>query len=616
MLEFSPRIVEVMNLGEDLLEGGAAEEAFREALVAAERFNDLEESRFEFFLQGRKRIPVVENLAFEVREAFRIRREALQGLAHALEGDGTELAEGLQRLEAASAAVTRSTRALETEDGHTRFSGYPAVNDFIQAGLNVYGGHEAPDVLAGRMPLLVAFLGRAERDFQEWNELAPIPEDPARDFREALEGMKEGAGAVQTFLDEQNSQNLLAGLHLLQQGSARLLDSSERINREASPTWSSLPDLERLHRRWEKLESGGISRNLYQDALGGVARLLETWREQLEAFHDAPSVPERVKEGTPALEASLEEARAALEALRGGGNDLEALKSACEAFEAASRVAMAAWKASWAELQDAGNFSHLRELLLGAYEDRVPRRYVRTACQYLYDRLQELLAQETDPETLEALGLQEEGFGAINEWLHDGDRSHLRTALDRLEAGTLRLLARARATAEPRQAPELRAVACMKCGASNPAGTGHCQACGAYLAIGRTMVGEVSSFSFQEGPSGSPEALPENLQILEALVTSLAAHRADPEELSRTVAPMLAEAERVLETAQKSGPATGERAADLPAFLEATQLFATGLKEMLLFAEDGGVGHLHAGLDQARDAARRFMGLARAAQGA
>lgn len=618
MISLSPKIAQLLNLGEEVLDRRPVEEAFVEALDAAEEFNNLEETRFEFFMQGRKRIPVVENLALDVRGAFQKRREALNKIREYLKGASEEiLCEGLREVEESSIVIAQTSRALGSEDYKIRFSISPLLNDFIQAGLNVYGGHEPPTILGTRMPLVITYVSTHEQEFRNHLEIHPEIEEIAPLFSTCISSLKEGVGAVQIFLDEGDPKNLLAGLHLIIENSRALFELTGKINEKTAGryTYSFLPDIERLYVRKKKLEAGEIPREIYLEAVSRIEHLIQIHREDLDALREAPIAAECKEEFVPRLEEILASEKEALAALSEDETNVEPIKSACENFSTTYRDAVKRAQGEWADLSCASNFEQLREIIIGVYEDTIPKKFLRLMGQYLYDQLSLLLARETDPEVLEALQLQREGFVDISNYFLQDDKNLLAESLKKLQAGALKLVELEKRQAEARASREAPQISCVKCGTPNPQGTSHCTKCGAYIPFAKDMILEEASLSIREGQPVRTETY-QNVQILEDLVESIQNGTAGVKEMKKVVEPLFEEASKVLVIAQKTPPptTTEKEKKDFASFIDSTRIFVAGLQEMQFYEKDGDTSHLLKGLEMVREASQRFRALEEVAQ--
>ena len=309
----------LLHLQEPLPEHVRPPEALGELLEAAHRAHATEREVFEYALQGTKSLDLLVPIVARARDGFARRLEGLhllQGWAESHEVGTAQ--DGLLALERGQGMLAETLPLISALDGKTRFSPFPPLNDFIQAGLNVRGDTQPVEVLVSRLPFVVGFVLSLEGNWRSLVEIGEVPPERAARGYALVASLQEAIGAVQVWLDEGDAGspiNLLAGLHLLIEGSRELQGMMKELQ-EAFPAGSAGPDVKRLSLR---LAREGVEGESIPEAIAAVEEALRRLEGEMNTVGVA-FLPLGVREKYQgAMAEALQLAWEALERVRAGG---------------------------------------------------------------------------------------------------------------------------------------------------------------------------------------------------------------------------------------------------------------------------------------------------------
>jgi ribosomal protein L40E len=582
-LMLHPHIVELINLGDSLLDGAALWDEFEEALARAQESDQWQQQRFLYFRQGQARSERLEDLAEVAWQALNERSEALRDLKSLLEGSACHeaLADSLLTVQKASQRVSKASADLEAAlEEVPSLASFPLLQDVLQAGRNVLDGLEPPDILASRVPTLVAWVKDLEVDWAQECELFEALRSGQDEFMQVGEGLKQGVGAIYLFLEQGLPEDLVAGLGGLQDSARQLEAFIAWSQRETvgKHRYSPFRDIE----RWA-IRQGTCAPDdpALEEARQAVMRLLESKQQQLSALGEIPFDSDDFLAAFERLEAILTDEWEAYES-----GDLESSCQISLSYEAALSDLAESLAGASVDLEGAPALQELRRVLLGVYYGQTPRRFLLSLVQALEPGFLQALANEPEPAAREALQLCCQAFEHIRIGMAEGSVNDLVDAWRLLNSGGAALLA----VEAERRALELREQerqqpVCLRCGARNTATSTVC-ACGARL-LAAPSTAAASVFSLSEGESDHGQ--PAHLRQLLGLAARIQEGSAEGEEIRSELEPHLLRARSLL------AQATQARAPG--AFQLGVSKFLLGLEKFSSQANQRDLGELSRGVE-------------------
>lgn len=570
-LHFHPKIVEVINLGDDLLAGEQTTAELRQAVQELMDIHEFQEERFLHFCQGKKHTPSIQELIEETEEAFTSRREALTYLCELSSPPAPdETSEALESLLRTSQRLTKYSEELDEADTDIRFSPFPLLHDFIQASLNVCGNHESLEAIEERLGPVILWVQDVEQDWSEERELFSVLDELESEFEGILDEVKEGVGAVFVYLDEKITQDLLAGLHLLGEASQRLAVFMAKAQGTVQDKSEHSPyrDIESLVLRQEK---HGPEDPKTKEARARVQQLLNAQQSQLNGFSELPVDSDEFLAIFEELEKALGQEYDALEK-----GELEALCEASMTYWSLQEELAEHLESSSPDLSEVTALGEYRKVLLGVYYRQTPNRFLAALTGTLFESLETTYQNETEPEARQALELCLAAFEQADLYLQNRDRFHLVESKRLLKSGALKVIALEHEQQRQLAISQERAkVPCTKCGHRNEQGLSSCSECGSKLAVA-FQEEEQTSLSITDGGEDTPQHLRQLLDLAARLETS----QTSAQEVKATVEPLLKRA-RALKT-QVSKATKGE---ELEQFQSGLSAYETGLQKLLEQAE-------------------------------
>lgn len=570
-LVLHPHVVDVLNVADDLLDGHSVWELFDQVLAQMAETHQWQRERFDFFRQGQKRTSESQRLASLAETSFELRGQSLatlQTLAEQRVSDG--LAEAVEGLLRASQRIAKETEELDAEDGRHRLSPLPLLNDFLQAGFNVYGEHEPADILKARLGPLAAWISSLESDWAGECELFESLRERHGAFEEAIDLLKTGVGAVVTYQESGEASDLLAALVYLQEGGEKTAEFVRQARRDAADlaSYSNFREIERYAVRRARL---GPEDAATQEARQQVEQLLEALHQRLADLAELPFDSEEFSEAMAVAESHWSRMREALE-----GEEIELLGEASTQFQASlDGLAEPLGRAS-ADLEEAPALQELRRAVLGVYYNQIPRRFLRELLRVVTPGFQALYEGEQDPQVRESLAVCLQAFEAADVGLQEGAAEAFIEAYRGLNEGGAQVIAIQRQRQVQEEAlEESRKVSCTQCGTrQEPAPA--CSQCGARLIRpqGEEMT---SSVVLTEGASEEPSQ-PSSLRELNDLIGRIREGVAGPEDIAQVVDPLRGRAQTLLHQASQAGADEG--------FVSSVQRFAVGLEGLASQAQE------------------------------
>jgi len=214
---FPPPVTELLDRANDVYRKTAEPQDLKPFLQDARDFHDRTRGFFLFFNKSRVEDEEVKHLT----EVFLEHCDKLDKHFNKLDefikkGNADILLEGVLGVQEASHNMTVTRNKLkEINQKFEVMSSLPIVEDFIRIGINVFNGVIGKEALVEKMPFQLVLLNSIERDIRRFKENYPEAEDLAADLSTALERMKSGIGAVQTYMDNNDKRDLLNGLNIL-----------------------------------------------------------------------------------------------------------------------------------------------------------------------------------------------------------------------------------------------------------------------------------------------------------------------------------------------------------------------------------------------------------------
>ncbi len=663
MIKFSPPMVALANIAEMWMNDKSFTQQLQLVLNDAIALNASEQQMLKFDLQGMKKINVILNAEAEAEEQYRKIDELLGELKNIIDsGKSSPVVDDLLNgIEEALILKERAISAMKQEDIKLRLSRYPVVNDYLQACLNVYGESETDDILPYRQQLMIGFVEDTEEEFNDYLEIRPQASQWQPHFINYMANIKEGIGGIQVFLEEHNSQNLIAGAAMVQENAKTLHDYLKDMHEKIDSlfSFSKIDELERLWIRRYRVKNGDVkiespeieideNANLSEeeieklaleiensdndneyyldDVLNEVNNLIQRHESTVVNF-DKTFLPENVKEYyRDSLKQLVEYERQCFTNLDDSDESLIALKDAIENFENTMATILEYARTQSFDISKAANINEYCDIIAGVYFGTAPIRILRRVNNFMIEKFSEV--QEPAPETVEFINLQGEALRMVNDALTSNNFSALPLAMEKMKQGVSGILNICKEREEAEKANEAKeagnTILCIKCGTANPATASHCSKCNASLAFAKTMMA-------QETPSegsllnisqdGSGDAMPsENIKRIEELISQLIFVSKNPSSpafqeftVGEVVNPILEEAKKVL-SFMNSRPKDTEDEIDPAPFIEATKKFIKGLQSIADFDNDRDTGRAIMGNDLVHEAFEEFKQIKMMAQ--
>lgn len=570
-LHFHPQIVQVINLGDGLLAGEPLSEEFLDQARQLAVVHDEQLARFRFFSEGQKKTPEIMELYEEVEEAFSERRVALNLLLND-ELSEEKLERGLEKVLRTSQRLTKSSEDLEKADSQVRFSLFPILHDFVQAGLNVHGEHCPQEALEERLPVVISWIQDLEQDWDDELELFEVLKEREGTFQGLLQNLKDGVGAIFLYLEEGEGQDLLAGLHLLQDTSeplAQFMAECQQAVQEESQ-FSPYRDIERLAQRDAKL---GKDDPEIQTAIAAVERLLSGKEAQLNEFGEMPIDSEDFVAIFEDMESALAQEQAALEKM-----DLETLCGASLTYWSLQEEIAELLESTSHEMEEAPALQEYRKLLLGVYLGQTPDRFLAAMTETLFEAFEKSYQGTQEAETRQALELCLAALEQARLYLETQNKECLIEARRLLEAGAIASIAieqeHQRQLAIEKERMKLT---CPKCSHRNDPALSTCEECQSRLPFVADEKIETSSVTLVD--SGD-NRVPRNVRQLLDLAARVEVGQCSQEEVKAAVEPLLTRAGKLLEQASNSSDEPDTK----NVFLEGVNRYKEGLELLLACA--------------------------------
>lgn len=611
LLQFNPPTIALIELSEAWLSDKSVQEDLFEVINALKQIHEVEKNQFLFSIQGMKKTNNLLNMFEEIKAAFQERDEILLSLENAITlNKSDEIESLLDRIEEINIVIQQAVSVANMEDSKLRLSKYPLINSLLQAVMNVYGDLEPVEVLQPRILAAINFVKYMQTQFDLYLEIRPQAAPWQPYFLDSIENLKQGVGAIQVFLDEHNTKNLLAAAHILQENSQALFNLLEDMYEKTEKlfTFSKIPEIERLWIRRYRFSQNVIPKEDLDDAIGAVDSLIQTHELSAAAFEDSLVSEEIRLNYTESLKNYAANERVAFQNLSDDDTTLVHLKEAIELYVDTNKLVADYVEQTIPVISDAANINEFRKIILGVYTGSTPVRILRRVTEFLVQQLDSAMQEESDVPQ-EALELQHQGLSLVQEFLVSRDRTLLPKALDAIHKGAIQLIEYHKQKTDSELSKlEAKPIICVKCGYQNRPGVTHCEYCYSYLLFAKDPLQQKESLINYE--NGEPILQkPENVRKIE----DLAAQIMDSEEIVNVkpiIFPILNETKSVLEFFEKR-PAEAKEKDELdPAeFIQATKQYEAGLMNFLDYENDGDKSKIQAGLDMIRAAVDSFMAM-------
>ncbi len=609
MFGFNPPTIALLELAERWLEDPSLEADLLLVLKNVTNLSQAEHNGFMFNAQGIKKTNSLLNKIEDINKAYTERAEHLESLEGIIRRkESQKIEEILNKIEETTIIIEQASSIATAEDSKMRLSRYPVLNNFLQACMNVYGESEPIEVLQPRIAAAINFVTSMEEQFKAHLEIRPQAAPWQPHFTDEIEKIKEGIGAVQIYIEERNSQNLIAGSHLIQENSLALFNLLQDMYEKTGGlhTFSKVSELERLWIRRFRFKEGTITKEALDQAMNDVSMLISFHESSYANFIESP-VNEAIKNHyQSSIEALIKYERESFEKLTDDDTTLVMLKEAIEKYIETISTISEYITQTIPNISEATNINELCKVILGVYNGVTPVRILRRIMQYLKESLEKDSSQ--DDGAGNALELQKQGLELIEEFLSVRNREILAKALEVLQNGTILLLDYYKEKSKSViDNDDEEKIACMKCGYSNKKGISHCESCHSYLLFAKNMMASENHLINYENGELSDVEKPENIKKLEELASTIS-YSQDPVDVKEIVAPILAQANEVLEFFQKRPAEAAEKDEMNPEkFIEATKLYKSGLEKFLEYDKDGDKAHIATGIDMIRKASDQFI---------
>jgi hypothetical protein len=594
MLTFKPEVVKLLDLGDDMLQDAKMSEEFPAVLEEFKQFHENAWKSFQIYSQTKLKIPALENLLIDIKEAFEKRAKGIQILyEYLLTQEKDKLEEGLALIEEGTLGIVSEIRALAQEDYKIRFSPFPIIDDLLKGMYNINKRLEDPAILRFRMMNGVKFIEYAEQKWAELLAIHPEIDKHKARLKDIISLFKGSMGALYDFTERKDSDDLFMAYQGLFCASHEYYKLMQEVEAEIQGKFefSYLPYVERLYKALKQFKEGEILEDKLKEAHYTATQVYNINLGDLFNLRNSPVSKELKERYIPVLEENLRKQGEILDKILNQPELIEDFKTVSEAVAYSYNFLLKELKAERQKIAAATDLDNLRHIIFGVYEGVVPQKYLRQILDDLRNIIIDLKGKEAEvkEEIAEEVswGLNAEFVGVteIYKYFEDKNKEHLLTGWKLIEEGGMKLFS-VDAPAPPPPAEEKKPmIACLKCGAENPKDAQHCIRCGAYLPYSKMMQEESSQFTFKEGEGIARGTMgAKNIVMLQELVRKIESGDVGYKETQETLMPLLREVSMIKSNLQRQilPKITKEEERDmLITFLGALEEFSMGIRRML-----------------------------------
>jgi hypothetical protein len=454
-------------------------------------------------------------------------------------------------------------RLKQAEDLTPRLSSVRILHEILAVGLDVSRNKLVPDVLKSRLPGLQSYIMYVQGTIRQLRERYPDQKVLLQYFQQQLSCLKEGAGGLFLYMQNQNVDSLVVALSLLDRAGLGLWAAYSAMNQLFVEEQSFSPDplVDDVHRVIQAYKKGTAKEDKMKAAFFALTEQHKMSTINLVFLENFYFIRPPVKEQyIPPIVDILARKDAILAYMSANlASPIELEKSLAQyeglcRWQAEKQDELEKAIAEKPDLSGAAHFEELLGLIEKVYEEKMPDSRLEQKAVFMDEfggdfRRNLILQERRHPETADivadmyqVLDDHHEGLNIIFEYLEIGDRGLLLQAYDIIESSTLRMLELRKQGEEKAAQAEsgTASVACPFCGALNGQGAYQCGRCGRPVLGQSSLGGGVLDVTESDGmPEGaaSSEHLTENFLFIKQVVEDTAAGLLSYQEAEQMLLP-------------------------------------------------------------------------------
>ncbi len=518
---FPPPVTALIDKANDVYQKRATVKELKEALDYAKTFHDRSRSYFMFFSKSRVEDKEVLRLNEEMLYHCKKLDEAFEKMEEFVKTEKNEiLFEAVIGVQEASYMISEATRALKRiKENFQRFSPMEIIDDFIKIAVNVYNGVFEKTALLEKIPFIVVWKQAIESDFLKFKEKYPEAEELNTNMANSLSYIERGIGAVYTFTEQGDKEDLMNGMRILGVVSGDMQGFLNEMGdyRTKKCKYTSNIHADEFLSIWYNLIENNSTPEEAKKALDEFKIYFKGIEEEIEKFQKDFMVSLPVKdEFIEDIDRYIRDIKNYLIEIDKILTDKEEetldkeclsglLKKINEDFDSLQKIKSEFYSKSLQEKDLSGDVEmlQLRDIIKGLYNRIVPVSALQEALIPLSGRTSSLLERtdkflsEKEDEKIRAihraLESRKMAFSELESYVVDRIEDHLFDALETIEetyddlAGVEEILSQ--------KETEKNMIACFKCSTMNPKGQKICSKCGAKLPF--ASVGNMDSTSIE-----------------------------------------------------------------------------------------------------------------------
>lgn len=518
---FPPPVTALIDKANDVYQKRASVKELKEALDYAKNFHEKSRSYFMFFNKSRVEDKEVLRLNEEMLYHCKKLDEAFEKMEEFVKTEKNDLLfEAVIMVQEASYMISENTRALKRiKENFQRFSPMDIIDDFIKIAVNVYNGVFEKTALLEKIPFIVVWKQAIESDVLKFKEKYPEAEELNINMTNSLSYIERGIGAIYTFTEQGDKEDLMNGMRILGVVSGDLqgfLNEMGDYRTKKCKYISNIHADEFLSICYNFIENTGTpeeaKKALYEfkNYFKGIEEEIEKFQKDFmvrlpvkdEFIEDIDRYITEIKNYLAEIDKILtdkEEETQDKECLSG------LLKKINEEFDSLQKKKSEFYSKSLQEKDLSGDVEmlQLRDIIKGLYNRIVPVSALQEALIPLCGRASSLLERtdtflsEKEDERIRAihraLESRKMAFSELEQYVIDRIEDHLFDALETIEETYDDLVGVEEILSE--KETEKNMIACFKCSTMNPKGQKICSKCGAKLPF--ASVGNMESTSIE-----------------------------------------------------------------------------------------------------------------------
>jgi hypothetical protein len=532
----TPSLTRLINAGREAVLGKDNKNELISAVDDVEKFMADYEALFELlracFFQDKDTRALLEYIEANCAEL----KKNLKELRRVTEkGYSWEFNPMIHKIEESSGKLVSALRELKEADNNEPVeSPMPIVNAVIRTAFNIASGHEKAVLLARWLPLLVDLISRMDKQIARFSKLHGENADIIKTAQSLIGDMKEGAGALLSYLKEKKPVYLADAMKLLKYPSKNLmilLMEMDRVSRKGD-SWSRIAALDEFKRAYDGWKEGRLEWTMVEVTCDSLRSLAGIYDDILAGIKNFPLFFALQNAWSAAHINMIQFGgffSAFLEKLRQKPKDLDmkALKTHFENYSQIIARLIDAMENEIRKVSPAPHVEELKELIGRAVNDSIVLEYCAQRFQFFaqshrdiveeFGRAAALPGAATEVKEVHDLLLaQGEGIDELLLFLEDSNKKHLFDGMAKIEKALPGLLEIQKGVQKSLQEKLAKGkgqkIACFKCGTENISKDRKCKKCAALLPF---VLQESAGPEAMEGEEG----VPVNVAHIEELAT-------------------------------------------------------------------------------------------------